>query len=78
MSQLKALQSQALALPPNSADTANRIGEVQARIERLFHVYDFFALSIPDNGFCEPDNPDYYADYMGVDSDQICDGPPAP
>ena len=51
---------------------------MQARIERLFHVYDFFALSIPDNGFCEPDNPDYYADYMGVDSDQICDGPPAP
>ena len=78
LSQLTALQSQALALPPNPADTANRIGEVQARIERLFHVYDFFALSIPDDGFCEPDNPDYFADYMGVDFDQICDGPPAP
>jgi hypothetical protein len=76
VSQLTALQSQALALPPNPADTANRIGEVQARIDRLFHVYDFFELSIPDDGFCEPDNPDYFVDYMGVDSDQICNGPP--
>jgi hypothetical protein len=76
VSQLTALQSQALALPPNPADTANRIGEVQARIDRLFHVYDFFELSIPDDGFCEPDNPDYFEDYMGVDSDQICNGPP--
>jgi len=76
LSQLTALQSDALALPPNPADTANRIGEAQARIASLFHVYDFYALSIPDDGFCEPDNPDYFPDYMGVDSDQICDGAP--
>jgi hypothetical protein len=60
VSQLSGLIATLGSATPFGPDPANRVGELQARIATITHVYeDRFVPSIPANGFCEPDNPDY-------------------
>jgi len=63
VSQLSGLTSTLAGATSSGLDQANRVGELQARIAVVTHVYeDRFVPSIPDNGFCEPDNPMYQPD----------------
>jgi hypothetical protein len=63
VSQLSGLTSTLAGATSSGLDQANRVGELQARIAVITHVYeDRFVPSIPDNGFCEPDNPMYQPD----------------
>jgi hypothetical protein len=53
-SQLSQYQSAIAAVPANTADLANRIGELKARTQTVRHIFDTkFLPSIPLAGFCE-------------------------
>jgi hypothetical protein len=46
-----------LPVSASGPDPANRLGELKARVQVLFHVFDTrFAPSIPPNGFCREKN----------------------
>jgi hypothetical protein len=57
VSQLDGLRSTIATASPFGPDPANRVGELQARLNIITHVYeDRFVPSIPADGFCEPGN----------------------
>ena len=46
-----------LPVSASGPDPANRLGELKARVQVIFHVFDTrFAASIPPNGFCREKN----------------------
>lgn len=53
VSQFKKFTDLLAWVAPNGPDPANRIGEIEARVATILHVYETrFIPSVPDGGFC--------------------------